>query len=240
MSHAAKLAAYSSAQAHGGVAAADPHRLIVMLLDGAIERISTARGCMARGDTSEKARLINRAVSIIGELRNSLDLEGRRPARRQPRRALRLHGPAPAEGDGGEPRRDARRGQQAPARDPHRVGSRSRTRRASDDRADRRRRDGGDAQARATGHDRPVAGSAEDDPGTARAARTDLVDRAPAGPAVAGRSAPGHDRIGCRRRPDGASRRRLAALLWVRLQPDNPSQTTDAVATVMDMLGKGG
>jgi flagellar secretion chaperone FliS len=73
MSHAAKLAAYSSAQAHGGVAAADPHRLIVMLLDGAIERISTARGCMARGDTAEKARLINRAVSIIGELRNSLD-----------------------------------------------------------------------------------------------------------------------------------------------------------------------
>ena len=73
MSHAAKLAAYSSAQAHGGVAAADPHRLIVMLLDGAIERISTARGCMTRGDTVEKARLINRAVSIIGELRNSLD-----------------------------------------------------------------------------------------------------------------------------------------------------------------------
>lgn len=75
MSHAAKLAAYSSAQAHGGVAAADPHRLIVMLMDGALERISTARGCMARGDMTEKARLINRAVSIIGELRNSLDLK---------------------------------------------------------------------------------------------------------------------------------------------------------------------
>jgi len=75
MSHAAKLAAYSSAQAHGGVAAADPHRLIVMLLDGALERISTARGCMTRGETAEKARLLNRAVSIIGELRSSLDLK---------------------------------------------------------------------------------------------------------------------------------------------------------------------
>ncbi|HEV8329974.1 MAG TPA: flagellar export chaperone FliS [Steroidobacteraceae bacterium] len=73
--HAAKLAAYSSAQAHGGVAAADPHRLIVMLMDGALERISTARGCMTRGDMTEKARLLNRAVSIIGELRNSLDLK---------------------------------------------------------------------------------------------------------------------------------------------------------------------
>jgi len=75
MSHAAKLAAYSSAQAHGGVAAADPHRLIVMLMDGALERIATARGCLARGETAEKARLINRAVSIIGELRSSLDLK---------------------------------------------------------------------------------------------------------------------------------------------------------------------
>jgi flagellar secretion chaperone FliS len=43
-------------------------------LDGALERIVTARGCMQRNETSEKARLINRAVSIIGELRNSLDL----------------------------------------------------------------------------------------------------------------------------------------------------------------------
>lgn len=68
------LAAYQSAAAHGGVAASDPHRLIVMLLDGALERIVTARGCMQRNETAEKARLINRAVSIVGELRNSLDL----------------------------------------------------------------------------------------------------------------------------------------------------------------------
>ncbi len=68
------LAAYQSAAAHGGVAASDPHRLIVMLLDGALERVATARGCMQRNETSEKARLINRAVSIVGELRNSLDL----------------------------------------------------------------------------------------------------------------------------------------------------------------------
>jgi flagellar protein FliS len=74
--HAAKLAAYSSAQAHGGVAAADPHKLIVMLMDGALERLSTARGCVTRGDMAEKARLLNRCVSIIGELRSSLDFQG--------------------------------------------------------------------------------------------------------------------------------------------------------------------
>jgi flagellar protein FliS len=68
------LAAYQSAAAHGGVAASDPHRLIVMLLDGALERTTKARGCMQRNETAEKARLINRAMSIVGELRNSLDL----------------------------------------------------------------------------------------------------------------------------------------------------------------------
>ena len=69
------LAAYQSAAAHGGVAASDPHRLIVMLMDGALERIATASGCMQRGDMVEKARLLNRAVSIIGELRSSLDMK---------------------------------------------------------------------------------------------------------------------------------------------------------------------
>jgi flagellar secretion chaperone FliS len=73
--HGAKIAAYSSASAHGGVAAADPHKLIVMLMDGALERIATARGCMERKDMMEKTRLLNRAVSIVGELRNSLDMK---------------------------------------------------------------------------------------------------------------------------------------------------------------------
>lgn len=68
------LAAYQSAAAHGGVAASDPHRLIVMLMDGALERIATARGCMQRGETAEKVRLLNRTVSIVAELRGSLDM----------------------------------------------------------------------------------------------------------------------------------------------------------------------
>lgn len=69
------LAAYQSASAHGGVAAADPHRLVVMLMDGALERIATARGCIERKEWVEKARLLNRAASIIGELRSSLDMK---------------------------------------------------------------------------------------------------------------------------------------------------------------------
>ena len=68
------LAAYQNAAAHGGVAASDPHGLVVMLMDGALERIAMARGAMQRNDVTEKARLLNRTVSIVAELRGSLDL----------------------------------------------------------------------------------------------------------------------------------------------------------------------
>jgi flagellar protein FliS len=73
--NAAKLAAYRSTSAHAGVAAADPHRLIVMLMDGALERIATARGIMSHGGGAEKAQLLHRAVAIIDELRNSLNFK---------------------------------------------------------------------------------------------------------------------------------------------------------------------
>lgn len=73
-SRVSSVAAYQSAAAHGGVAAADPHGLIVMLLEGALERIHAARGCIERGDTVEKARLLHRSVSIIAELQGSLDM----------------------------------------------------------------------------------------------------------------------------------------------------------------------
>ncbi|MET0281654.1 MAG: flagellar export chaperone FliS [Steroidobacteraceae bacterium] len=69
------LAAYRSVAAHSGVAMADPHRLIVMLMDGALERISSARGAMEHGETEARNRLIHRTVSIVQELRASLNLE---------------------------------------------------------------------------------------------------------------------------------------------------------------------
>ena len=38
-----KVSAYQSVAAHGGVAAADPHQLIILLLEGALARIVQAR-----------------------------------------------------------------------------------------------------------------------------------------------------------------------------------------------------
>ena len=73
-----KLAAYQSISAHGGVAGADPHRLVLMLMDGTLERLAIARGCMerrGRGDVGRKAQLLTQCVSMISELRGGLNLE---------------------------------------------------------------------------------------------------------------------------------------------------------------------
>jgi flagellar protein FliS len=69
------LAAYRSVAAHSGVAAADPHRLIVMLMDGALERIGSARGAMDHGQRDASNHLIHSAVEIVQELRASLNME---------------------------------------------------------------------------------------------------------------------------------------------------------------------
>lgn len=69
------LSAYRTVAVHGGVDAADPHRLITMLMDGALERVAAARGAMDNGDTEVKTRLIQRTVAIVDELRASLNMK---------------------------------------------------------------------------------------------------------------------------------------------------------------------
>lgn len=74
--NSAKLAAYRSTSVHSGIAAADPHRLVIMLMDGALERIAAARGLMSHSSGgAERAQLLHRAVAIIDELRNSLNFK---------------------------------------------------------------------------------------------------------------------------------------------------------------------
>ena len=73
-----KLAAYQSISAHGGVAGADPHRLVLMLMDGTLERLAIAHSCIerrGRGDVGRKAQLLSQCVSMIGELRGSLNMQ---------------------------------------------------------------------------------------------------------------------------------------------------------------------
>ncbi len=67
------LAAYRSVSVHGGVDNADPHRLVQMLMDAIAERLSTARGCIERGETARKAKLLHSCVTLVAELRGSLN-----------------------------------------------------------------------------------------------------------------------------------------------------------------------
>lgn len=54
---------------------ASPHRLIQMLMEGALDKIAFARGQMERKDFAEKGRNITWAISIIQGLSESLDME---------------------------------------------------------------------------------------------------------------------------------------------------------------------
>ena len=67
-----KVAAYQSISAHGNVGAADPHGLILLLMDTALERMAAARGCIERGETMRKAKLLHNCTRIVAELRGSL------------------------------------------------------------------------------------------------------------------------------------------------------------------------
>lgn len=68
-----KIGAYQSVVAHGGAGSEDPHRLIWMLMDGALDRIARARGFIERGEKIQKAALLHRTVAIVDELKSSLD-----------------------------------------------------------------------------------------------------------------------------------------------------------------------
>ncbi|MET3105562.1 flagellar protein FliS [Oxalobacteraceae bacterium GrIS 2.11] len=66
--------AYSSMNIESGVLAADSHKLIMMLFDGAIVAISNASLQMSAGMISEKGKSISHAISIVDAgLRASLN-----------------------------------------------------------------------------------------------------------------------------------------------------------------------
>ncbi len=66
--------AYANVGVETGVAAASPHKLIVMLFDGALVAVATALQHMGAGNIAAKGNSISHAISIIDNgLRASLD-----------------------------------------------------------------------------------------------------------------------------------------------------------------------
>ena len=67
--------AYRKGNLKQDVANADPHKLTLMLLQGALDRIAYAKGAMERKEFVAKADFISKANAIIMHLRDTLDLE---------------------------------------------------------------------------------------------------------------------------------------------------------------------
>jgi len=69
----AALQQYKKVNVHSMVEEASPHRIIQMLMEGALEKMHIARGLMEEGKLGSKAEHITWAISIIDGLRISLD-----------------------------------------------------------------------------------------------------------------------------------------------------------------------
>lgn len=69
------LQQYQRINTQTSITDADPHRLIQLLYNGAIERINMAKARMQAKDYEGKAQLLNKAIEIVGGLRSFLDFE---------------------------------------------------------------------------------------------------------------------------------------------------------------------
>lgn len=67
------IAQYQRVNNAGAVEGASPHRLILMLMNGALERLVQARGAIEHRDIALKGAMIGKATMIIGGLQSSLD-----------------------------------------------------------------------------------------------------------------------------------------------------------------------
>jgi flagellar secretion chaperone FliS len=66
---------YQQVNTQTSVIDADPHRLIQLLLEGALERMSVAKNRIQAKDYEGKNKYLNKAIEIIGGLRSFLDFE---------------------------------------------------------------------------------------------------------------------------------------------------------------------
>jgi len=66
------LNAYHQVGVKDQVSAAEPHKIIQMLMQGAIDRMAQARGCIERKEYQAKAEHLAKAVAIVNALRDAL------------------------------------------------------------------------------------------------------------------------------------------------------------------------
>ena len=68
------MSQYAQINVQTAIEDASPHRIVQMLLEGALERIAKAKGYMANDKVAEKGEAISKAITIVNGLRSSLDM----------------------------------------------------------------------------------------------------------------------------------------------------------------------
>ena len=69
------LKAYKSVALDSQKDVATPHRMVQMLLAGALERLAKAKMAIEQGNTSQRGELLGRTIDILNELQAALDRE---------------------------------------------------------------------------------------------------------------------------------------------------------------------
>lgn len=69
------ISAYRQVGVASSVESATPHKLIEMLMDGALEKIQLAKTFMVRREVARKCEAIDWSLNILGGLQGSLDME---------------------------------------------------------------------------------------------------------------------------------------------------------------------
>jgi flagellar secretion chaperone FliS len=69
------IKAYKAVGIKDDLAVADPHRVIQLLMQGALENLAKAKGCIERKDFAGKSSTISKGMTIISSLQSSLDME---------------------------------------------------------------------------------------------------------------------------------------------------------------------
>ena len=75
MRNTAAMNQYKQVGVQSSIEGADPHTLVQMLFDGAMERLNMAKVHMQQGNIALKGENISRAISIVDGLRSSLDMK---------------------------------------------------------------------------------------------------------------------------------------------------------------------
>ncbi|MCF2948140.1 flagellar export chaperone FliS [Paraglaciecola aquimarina] len=66
--------AYKKGNLKQDISQADPHRLTLLLMQGALDKLAYTKGCIERKDFAGKSENLSRASAILMNLRDTLDL----------------------------------------------------------------------------------------------------------------------------------------------------------------------